>query len=80
MPFASKSFYKVIKTIVAIGKSNPVYKVIIVIYYKVIKINVMIIFSLRAKRPGLDLTFHRAIDLTRDIKVIVMMSQSSTYF
>ena len=26
-------------------------------------------FLFRAKRPGLDLTFHRAIDLTRDIKV-----------
>ena len=41
---------------------------IIIIDYLIIYL-CRVCFLFRAKRPGLDLTFHRAIDLTRDIKV-----------
>ena len=41
---------------------------IIIVDYLIIYL-CRVCFLFRAKRPGLDLTFHRAIDLTRDIKV-----------
>ena len=49
------------------------------IYITITPIISIFFLFFRAKRPGLDLTFHRAIDLTRDIKVEIKTYQSFHY-